>query len=146
MPKRRGNLEVLETTSKHILATASLPSLSCTLSAPVLRDTARLSQRYPAIARYEVFGVSTWPIGCDIPSPPLESMRRCRISALLARYHMKTRKNGCDATSAELSRKGITRYGRGSRGPLRLHTKHKQTPVECTPRGSCWQHASEKGS
>ena len=33
--------------------------------APVLRDTARLSQRYPPIARYGVFGVSTWPIGCD---------------------------------------------------------------------------------
>ena len=39
------------------------------LSGPVLRDTARLSQRYPSIARYGVFGVSTWPIGCDTPSP-----------------------------------------------------------------------------
>ena len=39
------------------------------LSGPVLRDTARLSQRYPPIARYGVFGVSTWPIGCDTPSP-----------------------------------------------------------------------------
>ena len=39
------------------------------LSGPVLRDTARLSQRYPPIARYGVLGVSTWPIGCDTPSP-----------------------------------------------------------------------------
>ena len=39
------------------------------LSGPVLRDTVRLSQRYPPIARYGVFGVSTWPIGCDTPSP-----------------------------------------------------------------------------
>ena len=39
------------------------------LSGPVLRDTARLSQRYPPIARYGFFGVSTWPIGCDTPSP-----------------------------------------------------------------------------
>ena len=39
------------------------------LSGPVSRDTARLSQRYPPIARYGVFGVSTWPIGCDTPSP-----------------------------------------------------------------------------
>ena len=31
----------------------------CNLSGPVLRDTARLSQRYPPIARYGVFGVST---------------------------------------------------------------------------------------
>ena len=29
------------------------------LSGPVLRDTARLSQRYPPIARYGVFGVTT---------------------------------------------------------------------------------------
>ena len=41
----------------------------CLLSGPVLRDAARLSQRYPPIARYGVFGVSTWPIGCDTPSP-----------------------------------------------------------------------------
>ena len=39
------------------------------LSGPVLRDTARLSQRYPPIARYGVLGVSTWRIGCDTPSP-----------------------------------------------------------------------------
>ena len=39
------------------------------LSDPVLRDAARLSQRYPPIARYGVFGVTTWPIGCDTPSP-----------------------------------------------------------------------------
>ena len=52
------------------------------LSGAVLRDTARLSQRYPPIARYGVFGVSTWPIGYDTPSPspflsvsPLKSMR-----------------------------------------------------------------------
>ena len=44
-------------------------SLSEELSGPVLRDTARLSQRYPSIVRYGVFGVSTWPIGCDTPSP-----------------------------------------------------------------------------
>ena len=42
------------------------------LSGPVLRDTARLSQRYPPIARYGVVGVSTWPIGCDTPSPVSE--------------------------------------------------------------------------
>ena len=39
------------------------------LSGPVLRDTARLSQRYPPIARCGVFRVSTWPIGCDTPPP-----------------------------------------------------------------------------
>ena len=30
---------------------------------------ARLSHRYPPIVRYGVLGVSTWPSGCDIPSP-----------------------------------------------------------------------------
>ena len=34
-----------------------------------MRHTARLSQRYSPIARYGAFGVSTWPIGCDTPSP-----------------------------------------------------------------------------
>ena len=68
------------------------------------RDTARLSQRYPPIARYGVFGVSTWPIGCDTPSPFSERFppwRACEvevryppphkrgISAILARYPMK---------------------------------------------------------
>ena len=48
------------------------PAGTSDLSGPVLRDTARLSQsqRYPPIARYGIFGVSTWPIGgCDTPSP-----------------------------------------------------------------------------
>ena len=58
-------------------------SRSHALSGPVLRDTARLSQPYPPIARYGVFGVSTWPIanlGAISPPPflsisPLESMQ-----------------------------------------------------------------------
>ena len=77
---------------------------------PVLRDTARLSQRYPPIARHGLFGVSTWPIGCDTPSPfsepfllsRVESMRsggqypplKRGISAILARYPMKTMQMG----------------------------------------------------
>ena len=99
------------------------------LSGPVLRDTARLSQRYPPIARYGVFGVSTWPIGCDTPSPfperfPLGEHAKWRcdkgISAIPARYPMKTRQMGAIPISAILSRKGIARYGGVSRiGPLR---------------------------
>ena len=79
-----------------------------TLSGPVLRDTARLSQRYPPIAHYRFFGVSTWPIGCDTPSPfsvrfPLGEHAKWRcdtpprkrgISAILVRYPMKTRQMG----------------------------------------------------
>ena len=106
------------------------------LSGPVLRDTARLSQRYPPIARYGVFGVSTWPSGCDTPSPfserfPLgvHAKKRCNtppplkrgISAILARYPMKTRQMGAKPPFAILSRKGIARYRGVSRaGPLRL--------------------------
>ena len=104
------------------------------LSGPVLRDTARLSQRYPHIARYGVFGVSAWPLGCDTPSPfsehfPLGEHAKWRcdtpplkrgISAILARYPMKTRQMGAIPPSAILSRKGIARYGGVSRtGPLR---------------------------
>ena len=47
----------------------SEPKCFHALSGPVLRDTARLSQRYLSDTRYGVFGVSTWPIGCDTPSP-----------------------------------------------------------------------------
>ena len=93
------------------------------LSGPVLRDTARLSQRYPPIARYGVFGVSPWPNGCDTPSPfserfPVGEHAKCRcdtpplrrgISAILARYPMKTRQMGAIPPSAILSRKGIAR-------------------------------------
>ena len=72
------------------------------------------------------FGVSTWPIGCDTPSPfserfPLGEHAKWRcdtppplkrgISAILARYPMKTRQMGAIPPSAILSRKGIARYG-----------------------------------
>ena len=88
------------------------------LSGPVLRDTARLSQRYPPIARYGVFGVSTWPIRCDTLSPfserfPLGEHAKWRcdnpplkrgISAIIARYPRKTRQMGAIPPSAILSR------------------------------------------
>ena len=56
------------------------------LSGPVLRDTARLSQRYPPIARYGVFGVSTWPIGCDTPSPFFWAFPLWRACQVEVRY------------------------------------------------------------
>ena len=106
------------------------------LSGPVLRDTARLSQRYPLLRAMGVFGVSTWPIGSDAPSPfsersPLGEHVKWRydtppppqrgISAIPARYPMKTRQKGAIPPSAIRSRKSIARYGGVSRtGPLRL--------------------------
>ena len=89
------------------------------LSGPVLRNTARLSQRYPPIARYGVFGVSTLPIGCDTPSPflsisPMESMRSggaiptppkgCLSDTCAIPYENKT--NGCDAPLCDTISKG----------------------------------------
>ena len=56
-------------TSVHPYFPVAKSSRNHYLSGTVLRDTARLSQRYPPIARYGVFGVSIWPIGCDTPSP-----------------------------------------------------------------------------
>ena len=55
----------METHSWYCLLFSAYWSGGPNLSGPVLRDTARLSQRCPPIG---VFGVSTWPFGCDTPS------------------------------------------------------------------------------
>ena len=83
----------------------------------------------------EVCGVSTWPSGCDTPSPFSERFflgehaqwgvrypppNKKGISATLARYPMKERHKGATPPSAILSRKGIARHGGVSRtGSLR---------------------------
>ena len=109
------------------------------LSGPpcIARVTARLSQRCPPSLRAMGFLVSQHgqlgaippppfsersPLGehekwrCDTP-PPHKKKRG--ISAILARYPMKTRQMGAIPPSAILSRKGIARYGGVSRtGPL----------------------------
>ena len=92
----------------------------CLFRPLVLRDTARLSQRYPPIARYGVFGVSTWPIGCDTPLPlfwtfsPLESMRsggaipspqKGYLSDICAIPH-ENKANGCDTPVCDTISKG----------------------------------------
>ena len=95
------------------------------LSSPYFSDT-------PLLRAMGFFGVSTWPIGCDTPSPfserfPLKEHAKWRcdtpppqkgISAILARYPMKTRQMGTIPPSAILSRKGILRYGGVSRTGL----------------------------
>ena len=63
-----------------------LRAIEFALSGPVLRDTARLSQRYPPIARYGVFDVSTWPIGCDTPSPLFRAFPHWRACKVEVRY------------------------------------------------------------
>ena len=111
-------------------------SFMSTLSGPVLRDSARLSQRCPPIARYGVLVSQHGQLGA-IPPPPFSERLplgeyakwRCDtpplkrgISAILARYPMKTRQMGAIPPSAIRSRKGIARYGGVSRtGPLSEH-------------------------
>ena len=103
------------------------------LAAPIFAIPRDYLGNTPLLRAMGYFGVSTWPSGCDTPSPflsvsPLESMRsggaipplKRGISAILARYPMKTRQMGAIPPSAILSRKGIARYGGVSRpGPLR---------------------------
>ena len=80
----------------------------------------------PTIARYGVFGVSTWPIGCDTPSPfserfPIGEHAKWRCDTPPQKGYLsdtcaityENKANGCDTPSAILSRKGIARYGRG---------------------------------
>ena len=91
-----------------------LPVLSI-LSGPVLRDTARLSQRYPPIARYGVFGVSAWPIGCDfLSNSPLESMRSGGAIPPPQKWYLsdtcaipyENEANGCDTPLCDTISKG----------------------------------------
>ena len=58
------------------------------LSGPILRDTARLSQRIPPYcALWGFLGVSTWQIGCDTPSPFSERFPLGGHAKLRVRYH-----------------------------------------------------------
>ena len=81
----------------------------------------RLSQRYPPIARYGVFGVSTWPIGCNTPSPfsepfPLGEHAKWRCDTpplkkgVSQRYWREkpyeSKANGCDTTLCDTISKG----------------------------------------
>ena len=106
------------------------------LSGPVLRDTARLSQRYPPIARYGVFGVSTWPIGCDTPSPfsarfPLGEHAKWRCDTPPQKGYLsdtcaipyENKANGCDTPLCDTISKGYCAIGGVSRtGPLSFRT------------------------
>ena len=87
------------------------------LSGPVLRDTARLSQRYPLLRAMGFLVSQHGQLGAIPPAPflsvsPVESMRsggaippppKRGISAILARYPVKTRQMGAIPPSAILS-------------------------------------------
>ena len=117
------------------------------------RETISAIPRYCALRGFWVS--QHGQLGAIPPPPflrasPLESMRsggarpppnkRKGISAILARYTMKTRQMGAIPPSAILFRKGVARYGGVSRtGPLRGHpVKHRlalsdRTPFVITP-------------
>ena len=89
------------------------------LSGPVSRDTARLSQRYPPITRYGLFGVSAWPIGCDTPSPfserfPLGEHAKWRCDTPPSKGYLsdagaipyENKANGCDTPLRDTISKG----------------------------------------
>ena len=96
------------------------------------RDTARLSQRYPPIARYGVFGVSTWPIGCDTPSPfsepfPLGEHAKWRCDTPPQKGYLsdtrailyENKGNGCDTPLCDGISKGYCAiWGVSRTGPL----------------------------
>ena len=111
------------------------------LSGLVLRDAARLSQRYPLLRVMGVLGVSTWPIGCDTPFSELfplgeHAKWRCYTPAtgVSQRYWCDTtgtRQNGCDIALCDiLSQRYCAIRGRGishSRNP------EKRVPGSKTP-------------
>ena len=103
----------------------NLPQISpniCSLSGPVPRNTARLSSAIPRIVRYTVFGVSTWPIGCDTPTPfserfPLGEHAKWRcdtppppqkgyLSDTCAIPH-ENKENACDTPLCDTNSKGL---------------------------------------
>ena len=105
------------------------PKPRLVLSGPILRDTARLSQRYPPYCGTVGFLVSQHGNLGAIPPPPflsvspLESMRSGGAApppppqkgypsdTCVIPYENKAK--ACDTPFAMLSRKGIARYGGG---------------------------------
>ena len=62
------NEEAAQRESFWVRYPTDLVAPDCSILRDYLSDT-------PHIARYGVFGVSTWPIGCDTPSPFSERLR-----------------------------------------------------------------------
>ena len=98
----------------------------CAIPRDYLSDTPLLRAMGLLMSQHGQLGAIPPPAFLSIS--PLESMRsggaipplKRGISAILARYPMKTRQMGAIPPSAILSRKGIARYGGVSRtGPLR---------------------------
>ena len=84
------------------------------LSGPVSRDIARLSQRYPPIARYGVFVSQHGQLGA-IPPPPFLS-----VSPLESMRSRGARQNACDTPLCDTtSKRYCAIWGVSRTGPLR---------------------------
>ena len=133
-PARQGERQTQPTHGQHSEGALFESSEGASLSGPVLRDTARLSQRYPPIARYGVFDVSTWPIGCHTPSPFSECFAPLRACKVEVRYPppskgylsdtcaipYENKANGCDTPCCDTISKGCCAiWGVSRTGPPR---------------------------
>ena len=111
----------------------------CALSGPVLRDTARLSQRYPPIARYGFLVSQHGQLGAIPPPPflsvsPLESMRSGGAIPLPQKWYLsdtcaisyENKANGCDTPLCDTISKGYCAIGGGVSPYLALG--HKFAP------------------
>ena len=105
----------------------------CAIPRDYLSDTPLLRAMGFLVSRFGQLGAIPHPLFLGVS--PWESMRsggaipplRRGISAILARYPLKTRQMGAIPPSAILSRKGIARYGGVSRtGPLRTSPRAKE--------------------
>ena len=118
------------------------------LSGPVSHDTARLSQRYPPIARYGVFGVSTRPNWVRYPLSlflAFPAWRACEVEvryppphkkgilAILARYPMKTRQSACDNPLCDTISKGYCAIWATQGRPIVAQCSATPANVAATP-------------
>ena len=130
---------VFKVASSGGFQTSNFGAPYCAIPRDYLSDTPLLRAMGFLVSQHGQFGAIPPPPFLSIS--PFESMRsggaipphKRGISAILARYHMKTRQMGAIPPSAILSRRGIARYGGVSRtGPLRL-------AIWCTSNfGTCW--------
>ena len=106
---------------RPVTGVTSLVAPYCAIPQDYLSDTPLLRAMGFLVSRYGQLGAIPPPPFLSVS--PLESMRsggaiapppsKRGISAILARYPMKTRQMGAIPPSAILSRKGIARYGGG---------------------------------
>ena len=118
-----------EDSSKWFLSVVVVYASSC-LGVPVLRKTTRISQRYPYCALWgfwclNMANLVRYPLPLFWAFPPwracevgVQYFRKRGISAILARYHMKTKQKGCDTPLCDtISTRYCATWGLSRTGP-----------------------------